>query len=76
MWTRPALEARVAKLAEEHEGEKLVEAVQQLGEQLDDGEREVLGSILLERARTRTPAAATGNYPRWRMILPDLRRRR
>lgn len=71
-WTRPALEARVAKLAEEHEGEKLVEAVQEFGEQLDDEERELLGRILLERA----PAVAIGDYPRWQMILPRRRRRR
>jgi hypothetical protein len=74
-WTRPALEARVAKLAEEHEGEELVEAVQEFGEQLDEDERELLGRILLERARARTPAEATRDYPRWRMILPRRRRR-
>jgi hypothetical protein len=74
-WTRSALEARVSKFAEEHEGDELVEAVRHLGEQLDDGERAVLGSILLDRARTRTPADATGDYPRWQMFLPRRRRR-
>jgi hypothetical protein len=72
MWTRQALEARVAKLAEENEGEELVEAVQQFGAQLDDEERELLGRILLERA----PAVAIGDYPRWQMFLPRRRRRK
>jgi hypothetical protein len=71
-WTRPALEARVAKLAEEHEGEELVEAVQEFGEQLDEDERELLGRILLERA----PRVALGDYPRWQMIFPRRRRRK
>jgi hypothetical protein len=70
-WTRPALEARVAKLAEEHEGERLVAAVQEFGERLDDEERELLGRILLERA----PAVRIGDYPRWQMFLPRRRRR-
>ena len=72
MWTRPALEARVAKLAEEHEGEKLVEAVREFGAQLDEEERELLGRILLERA----PRVSLGEYPRWGMLLPRRRRRK
>jgi hypothetical protein len=50
MWTRAALEDRVAALAERHEGEELVAAVRELSEQLDDGERELLGRVLLARA--------------------------
>jgi hypothetical protein len=72
MWTRQALEARVDKLAEEHDGEELVDAVRRLGEQLDDDERELLGRILLERA----PAPRVRDYPRWQMFLPRRRRRK
>jgi hypothetical protein len=72
MWTRQALEARVAKLAKEHEGEELVRAVQRFGQQLDEEERELLGRILLERA----PAPVVEDYPRWRMFLPGRRRRK
>jgi hypothetical protein len=73
MWTREALEARVAKLAEEHEGQELVDAVVAFGEQLDDGERELLGKVLLERAPSRSPKDETEEYPRWRVILPRFR---
>lgn len=72
MWTRQALEARVDKLAEAHEGEGLVEAVRRFGEQLNDDEREVLGRILLERA----PKPEVEDYPRWRMFLPGRRHRK
>jgi hypothetical protein len=72
-WTRAALEARVDKLAAEHEGEELVAAVTAFSEQLDDPGRELLGKILLERAPVRR--GATADYPRWRMILPPRKRR-
>ena len=41
-WTRAALEARVDKLAAEHEGDEFVEAIREFAEQLSDGEREEL----------------------------------
>ena len=53
IWTRQALEARVAALAAEHEGAELVAAVQRLAAELEEDEREVLGRILLERAHER-----------------------
>jgi hypothetical protein len=71
-WTRAALEARVEKLAEEHDGDELVTAVAAFAEQLDEGERQLLGRILLERAPRR--AGVTANYPRWRAILPPLKK--
>lgn len=76
MWTREALEARVDKLSEEHEGQELVDAVVRLGEQLDDGERELLGRVLLERAPGRSPKEETADYPRWHVILPSIRAKR
>ncbi len=76
MWTRQALEARVAKLAEEHEGQELVDAVVRFGEQLDESERELLGKVLLERAPQRSPRDETEDYPRWRSILPRIAPRR
>ena len=72
-WTRAALEARVAKLAEEHEGEELVAAVAAFAEQLDDGERELLGQVLLEQAPKRR--GVTADYPKWSVILPRARKR-
>jgi hypothetical protein len=72
-WTRAALEARVDKLAAEHEGEQLVAAVQDFAEQLDESDRELLGRILLERAPARR--GVTEDYPRWRVILPPRKRR-
>jgi hypothetical protein len=72
-WTRAALEARVDKLAEDHDGDELVTAVRAFAEQLDEDDRQLLGRILLKRAPRR--AGVTANYPRWRMILPPLRRR-
>ena len=74
MWTRAALEARVAKLAEEHEGEEFVAAVRAFAEQLDEEERELLGRVVLDRARTR--GGVTHDYPRWSVILPRRRSRR
>jgi hypothetical protein len=68
MWTRAALEARVAKLAAEHEGEALVAAVAAFAEQLDEAERELLGSVLLEQAPRRR--GDTHDYPKWAVILP------
>jgi hypothetical protein len=73
-WTRAALEARVDKLAEEHEGDEFVESVRRFGEQLSDDERELLGRVVLDRARTRTPGM-TVKYPKWSVILPRPRRR-
>ncbi len=76
MWTRQALEARVAKLAEEHEGQALVDAVVRFGEQLDEAERELLGKVLLERAPQRTLREEVDEYPRWRVLLPRFGGRR
>ena len=73
-WTRAALEARVDKLAEEHEGEELVTKVRAFAEQLAEDDRKLLGHILLERAPRRT--GVTASYPRWRAILPPKRRPR
>lgn len=73
-WTRAALEARVAKLAEENEGEALVAAVAAFAEQLDDEEREVLGRVLLEHAPR--PRGLTADYPKWAVILPRRRRKK
>ncbi|MEX0673487.1 MAG: hypothetical protein WD067_01865 [Gaiellaceae bacterium] len=73
-WTRAALEARVAKLADEHEGEELVAAVAAFAEQLDEGERELFGRVLLEQAPRRR--GVTADYPKWSVILPRGRRRR
>jgi hypothetical protein len=73
-WTRAALEARVAKLADEQEGEELVAAVAAFAEQLDDGERELLGRVLLEQAPRRR--GVTADYPKWSVILPRKRRPR
>lgn len=52
-WTREAIDARVAKLAEEHEGAAFVEAVVEFGDQLDDEERSVLGEALVRYADRR-----------------------
>lgn len=76
MWTRAALETRVDKLAREHEGRELVEAVRRFGEQLEPAERDLLGRILLERAPERSPHDDTEDYPRWAVILPRKRRGR
>lgn len=73
MWTRAALEARVDKLAAELEGEEFVDAVRVFAGQLDEGERELLGRIMLERAPSR--GGVTEDYPRWSVILPRRRRR-
>lgn len=73
-WTRAALEARVAKLAREHEGEELVAAVSAFADQLDDDERELLGSILLEQAPRRK--GVTADYPKWSVLLPRPKSRR
>ena len=73
-WTRAALEARVAKLADEHEGEALVAAVAEFAEQLDDDERELLGRVLLEQAPRRE--GVTADYPKWSVIIPRAKKRR
>lgn len=67
-WTRAALEARVAKLAEEHDGEALVAAVAAFAEQLGEDERELLGQVLLEQAPRRR--GVTSDYPKWSVIMP------
>ncbi|MEX2211421.1 MAG: hypothetical protein WD689_06630 [Gaiellaceae bacterium] len=72
-WTRAALESRVGKLAEEHEGAELVAAIERFGEQLDEEERALLGRVLLARARG---AGVPADYPKWSVILPRRRRRR
>jgi FixJ family two-component response regulator len=72
-WTRAALEARVDKLAAEHEGDEFVEAIREFAEQLSDGERELLGRVVLARA-PREPGV-TVKYPKWSVILPRPRRR-
>jgi hypothetical protein len=72
-WTRAALEARVDKLGEEHEGEAFVEAVRAFAGQLDEDEQEVLGQILLARAPK--PRGVIRDYPRWSVILPRVWRR-
>jgi hypothetical protein len=74
VWTRAALEARVTKLADEHEGEELVAAVAAFAEQLDEDERELLGRVLLEQAPRRR--GVTADYPKWSVILPRPGRRR
>ena len=73
-WTRAALEARVDKLAEEHEGNEFVESVRVFAEQLSDDERELLGRVVLDRARTRSTGMMR-TYPKWSVILPRPRRR-
>jgi hypothetical protein len=72
-WTRAALEARVAKLAEEHEGEAMVAAIAEFAEQLDEEERALLGQVLLEQAPKRR--GVTADYPKWSVILPRARKR-
>ena len=49
--TRQELERRVDELAEEHSGEAFADAVRRFAETLDDGEREALTAVLLERAQ-------------------------
>jgi FixJ family two-component response regulator len=73
-WTRAALEARVDKLAAEHEGEEFVEAIRSFGEQLSDEERDLLGRVVLDRA-PRDPGVRV-KYPKWSVILPRPRPRR
>jgi hypothetical protein len=72
-WTRAALEARVDKLAAENEGDEFVESVRRFAEQLSDEDRELLGRVVLDRAR-RDPRV-TVKYPKWSVILPRPRRR-
>jgi hypothetical protein len=51
-WTREQIEGRVAELREENEGRDFVSAVAAWGaDELDEGERKVLGDVLLERAQ-------------------------
>ena len=56
MWSREAIAVRVATIAERHQGTALIEAVARFAEQLDDGERAVLGEVLLERAGAERPS--------------------
>ncbi len=75
-WTRAALEARVAKLAEEHEGEELVAAVKAFSEQLSQEERDQLGWVLLKHAPDWQGASEEYGWQRWSAFLPRLRKRR
>ena len=72
-WTRAALEARVDKLAAEHQGDEFVESVRRFAEQLNDEDRELLGRVVLDRA-PRDPRV-TVKYPKWSVILPRPRRK-
>jgi hypothetical protein len=56
VWSREAIGARVDALAERHQGTALIEALARFAEQLDDGERAVLGEVLLERAGADRPS--------------------
>jgi hypothetical protein len=73
-WTKAALEARVAKLASDHEGEALVAAVREFSDQLAEDERALLGQILLERAPARAKGV-TQDYPKWSVLLGRRQRR-
>jgi hypothetical protein len=64
-WTREAIAARVEALQAEHEGPALVDAVREFGEQLDDAERELLGEVLLDRARRQRPSLADVRRDGW-----------
>jgi FixJ family two-component response regulator len=72
-WTRAALEARVDKLAADHDGDEFVEEVRQFAQQLSDKERELLGRVVLARAPRES--GVTVKYPKWSVILPRPRRR-
>ena len=62
-WTRAALEARVDKLAEEHEGDEFVESVRTFADQLSDEERELLTPEQYDvMRRAGTERAFTGAY--------------
>ena len=50
-WSREALAARVDALADAESGQALVAAVQRFAAELGDDEREILGQVLLARAR-------------------------
>jgi hypothetical protein len=52
-WSRRRLSEQLDALAAEHEGRAFVEAVERFAAELDDGERELLGEVLLERADER-----------------------
>lgn len=56
--SRRELEQAVDRLAEQHSGRDFAEAVRRLSEGLDEDEREVLRSVLLERARLLDDAVA------------------
>ena len=50
-WSREELDERVETLADTHEGREFVKAVSRFAdEELEPGERELLGAVLLERA--------------------------
>jgi hypothetical protein len=55
--TRDEIAARVDELAAEHEGRDFVAAVEELSDGLEQEERDVLGSVLLERANVFENAA-------------------
>ena len=75
-WTRDALETRVAKLAEEHEGEELVAAVKAFAEQLSQEERDLLGWVLMKQAPKWRGITEEYAWQRWSVILPRIRKRR
>jgi hypothetical protein len=50
-WSREQIETRIDELKREHDGKEFAKAVRRFAaESLDAGEREVLQSVLLERA--------------------------
>jgi hypothetical protein len=64
-WTRDAIAARVEALRAEHGGAEFAAAVREFGEQLDEGEREVLAEVLLDRARRERPSLAGVRRDGW-----------
>jgi hypothetical protein len=49
-WTRPALDARLAALEQQHHGRELIDAVVSFAETLTDEDKRLLQDVLLERA--------------------------
>jgi hypothetical protein len=52
MWTKDAIASRIDELAADQHGPALVEAIERFSRGLDEGARELLGEVLLERADT------------------------
>jgi hypothetical protein len=70
--SRRLIEQRVDELASEHEGDAFVAAVKRYAAELDDGDRKLLGEVLVERAG-REGQADYGlirriDEPRWRLF--------